>query len=106
MAHLDIQARYDAHNPPALRELVTTGAQLMPFPQSVLTAAHKAALALYASLNEKNPRWRKIHASYAHFLKDQAWGWGYTEAAYASYMHRHALEQARLDKLAKQQSRR
>jgi TRAP-type mannitol/chloroaromatic compound transport system substrate-binding protein len=102
--HLDIQAGYDAHNPTALRELVASGAQLMPFPKSVLDAAHQAALDLYAELNARNPRWKKIYASYAPFLMDQAWAWGYTEAAYASYMHQHALAQARI--AARQKNRR
>lgn len=95
ITHLDIQARYDAHNPTALRELVASGAQLTPFPRTVLEAAHKAALGLYAEFSEKNPRWKKIYASHAQFLKDQAWSWGFTETAYSNYMHRYALEQTK-----------
>ena len=93
LAHQEIQARYDAHNPVALRELLATGAQLMPFPKGVIEAAHLIAKDLYVEIGERNPRWKKIHASYNRFLRDQAWGWGFTEAAYADYMHNYALKQ-------------
>jgi TRAP-type mannitol/chloroaromatic compound transport system substrate-binding protein len=100
-AHLGIQARYDAFNPLALRELVSAGAQLMPFPQAVLDAAHKAALALYAELDGKNPAWKKIHASQAQFLRDQAWSSGYTDLAFMAYMNQKALDQERQEKQKK-----
>ena len=94
-AHNDIQASYDAHNATALRELVAGGARLMPFPKTVLDAAYKTAMDLYAELGKKNPRWKKIYASYAHFLNDHAWSWGYSELAFASYMHGKAVENTR-----------
>ncbi len=97
-AHLNIQARYDAFNPLALRELVSAGAQLMPFPQAVLDAAHKSALALYAELDGKNPAWKKIHTSQAQFLRDQAWSSGYTDLAFMTYMNQKALEQEKQKK--------
>jgi TRAP-type mannitol/chloroaromatic compound transport system substrate-binding protein len=100
-AHLGIQARYDAFNPPALRELVAAGAQLMPFPQSVLDAAHKTAMALYAELDGKNPAWKKIRASQAQFLRDQAWSSGYTDLAFMNYMNQKALDQERQEKQKK-----
>ena len=50
----EIQAKYDARNPAALRRLVATGAQLRPFPQDVLEAALKAANDVYAEIAAKN----------------------------------------------------
>jgi TRAP-type mannitol/chloroaromatic compound transport system substrate-binding protein len=88
VAHLDMQAQHDLKNPPALKILVAEGARLTPFPEPVLDAARQAALALYAEIGERNPRWKKIYVPYERFLKEQAWGWGYTELAFDSYMHR------------------
>lgn len=87
VAHLEMQAQHDLKNPVALKALVAEGARLMPFPEQVLNAARKAALALYAEIGERNPRWKKVYAQYEQFLKEQAWGWGYTELAFDNYMH-------------------
>jgi TRAP-type mannitol/chloroaromatic compound transport system substrate-binding protein len=98
VAHLDMQAQFDARNPPALKELVATGTQLVPLPKTVLDAAYKAAQDLYAELAGRNQNWRKIHASYAAFLKEQSWAWGYAEMSFSSYMHQRALEQLKRSK--------
>lgn len=87
VAHLDMQAQHDMKNPAALKALVAEGARLMPFPQPVLDAARKAALALYAEIGNRNPRWKKIYAGYEPFLKEQVWGWGYADLAFDNYMH-------------------
>lgn len=99
-AHLDIQAQYDAKNPAALKELIATGATLMPFPKSVLDASWKAAQALYAELSASNPHWKKIYGSYAPFLDAQAWHWGYGEIPFDNYRHQKALEQQKRQKSA------
>lgn len=88
MAHQDIQSRYDAHVPEALKELVAAGAQLVPLPQAVVDALYKTARGLYAEIGGRNPRWKKIYASYAAFARPQAWSGGFTEMAYAGLMHR------------------
>lgn len=100
LAHIDIQAQYDARNPAALRELMATGAQLMTFPKPVLDAADKAATDLYAEIANKNPAWKKIYASYAPFLKEQAWGAGYTNLSFETYMHQQVLAQEKQKKSA------
>jgi TRAP-type mannitol/chloroaromatic compound transport system substrate-binding protein len=106
LAHLDTQAQYDAKNPVALKELVALGARLMPMPKAVLDAAYKAAQGLYAELAGKNPQWKKIYGSYAAFLKDQSWGWGYTEMAFDSYMHQKGLIQQKAREVPPGKSRR
>ncbi len=40
-AHVDMQAKYDARNPAALKQLVKAGAKLRPFPADVMNAAFK-----------------------------------------------------------------
>ena len=42
-AHVTMQARYDALNPIAIRQLVGAGTKLRPFPADMMTAAFKAA---------------------------------------------------------------
>ncbi len=88
-AHQDIQARYDTWNPDAIEQLVATGTKLIGMPKPVLDAAWKASQELYAELAANNPQWRKIHANYASFLKDQAWNWGRNENGFNNYMHEH-----------------
>jgi TRAP-type mannitol/chloroaromatic compound transport system substrate-binding protein len=92
--HLAIQAQYDAKNTFALEQLVATGTKLQPTPKPVLDAAWKATHELYAELADKNPQWRKIHASYAAFLNEKIWGWSYTEEGFNNYMHQHLVKVA------------
>jgi TRAP-type mannitol/chloroaromatic compound transport system substrate-binding protein len=47
-AHVDMQAKYDARNPQALKRLVSGGVQLRPFPKDMADTAFVAADELYA----------------------------------------------------------
>ena len=85
-AHVDMQAKYDARNPQALKRLVTAGVQLRPFPKDMADTAFTAADELYAELNEKNPRWKKIYASYAAFRRDAILWSRFSDGAFDSYM--------------------
>jgi len=85
-AHTEMQARYDARNPAALKQLVAAKTQLVQFPKPVLDAAFKAAMDIYAELNEKNPVWRKVYTDYAKFRADQNMWFRFTEATYDRYM--------------------
>ena len=51
--------------PAALKRLVGVGVQLRPFARDMADAAFKAAYKLYAEVSEKNPKWKKIHSSFA-----------------------------------------
>ena len=55
-ANIDMQAKYDAQNPAALRRLVRGGTQLRPFPQEVLEASYKASNEVYDELGHEEPR--------------------------------------------------
>src|SRR5690349_6857747 len=70
-AHIAMQARYDARNPAALKQLVAQGTKLRPFSNQILSAAFKESMAVYDELNAKNPDWKKIYADYAKFRADQ-----------------------------------
>ena len=85
-AHLDMQAKYDAGNPAALKELVGHGAKILPFSKEVLDASFKASQELYAELNESNPTWRKIFSDYRAFQKDSVLWFRFAEARFDQYM--------------------
>ncbi|HRD32636.1 MAG TPA: TRAP transporter substrate-binding protein [Rhodocyclaceae bacterium] len=70
-AHVVMQARYDALNPGALKQLIGEGAKLSRFPRDVMDAAFKASREVYAELNDKNPNWKKVYADFIRFQTDQ-----------------------------------
>jgi TRAP-type mannitol/chloroaromatic compound transport system substrate-binding protein len=70
-AHVDMQARYDVKNPPALKRLVAGGTKLMPFSNDVMAACYKAALELYDETAAKNPKFAKIYAPWKKFRDEQ-----------------------------------
>jgi TRAP-type mannitol/chloroaromatic compound transport system substrate-binding protein len=90
-AHVVMQARYDAVNPAALKQLVGAGTKLRPFPQDVMNAAFKAAMALYAELNTKNESWKKIYADYDKFRADQNLWFRFTEMGFDRFMQNQKL---------------
>jgi len=73
-AHVMMQAKYDARNPQALKQLIANGAKLQRFPKEVMDAAFKARNEVYAELKDSNPDWKRIYTEYEKFLRDQyAW---------------------------------
>ena len=85
-AHVDMQAKYDALNPGALKQLVAAKVKLMPFPKDVMDAAFKESMAVYADLSKTNPNWKKVYTDYAAFLKDQNLWFRFTEGQFDRYM--------------------
>jgi TRAP-type mannitol/chloroaromatic compound transport system substrate-binding protein len=85
-AHTEMQARYDARNPGALKRLVAGGAKLLPFPKTVMDLAYKESMALYSELNDTKPEWKKIYTDYSTFRKDQNLWFRFTEATFDRYM--------------------
>jgi TRAP-type mannitol/chloroaromatic compound transport system substrate-binding protein len=69
-ANSDMQAKYDARNPGALKSLVGKGAVLRPFPQDVMEACFKAANETYAELIGSNPAFAKIYDSLKAYRAD------------------------------------
>jgi TRAP-type mannitol/chloroaromatic compound transport system substrate-binding protein len=90
-AHVDMQAKYDARNPTALKQLVGSGTKLHPFPNDVLNSAFKESMALYDELNGKNPEWKKIYADYSKFRADSNLWFRFTEAKFDSFMQAQKL---------------
>lgn len=90
-AHVDMQAKYDARNPGALKTLVAQGAKLRPFPGDVMTEAFRQSMALYEELSAHNPNWRKVYADYARFRSDQNLWFRFTEATFDRFMQSQRL---------------
>ncbi|MBK0394198.1 TRAP transporter substrate-binding protein [Ramlibacter algicola] len=90
-AHVTMQAKYDAVNPGALKQLVGGGTKLRPFPTDMMNASFKAAMALYSELNAKNESWKKIYADYAKFRAEQNLWFRFTEGTFDRFMQAQKL---------------
>jgi TRAP-type mannitol/chloroaromatic compound transport system substrate-binding protein len=85
-AHVDMQAKYDAKNPGALKSLVSKGAKLHQFDRKILTAAWEAADAYYDKLSAENPAWKKIYTDYRDFRDEQTLWFRFAEAGFDNFM--------------------
>ena len=90
-AHTDMQAKYDARNPGALKQLVGSGTKLRAFPKEVMAAAFKEAMALYNELSDKNPDWKKIYGDYSKFRAESNLWFRFTEATFDNFMQSQKL---------------
>ncbi len=90
-AHSDMQAKYDARNAAALKQLVAGGTQLFRFPKDIMDAAFKESMDLYSELSASNPAWKKIYTDYAAFRKDANLWFRFTEASFDNYMQNAKL---------------
>jgi len=90
-AHVEMQARYDARNPVALKQLVGGGTKLQAFPADVMNAAFKSAMDIYADLSGKNPEWKKVYDNYSKFRAEQNVWFRFTEATFDRFMQAQKL---------------
>jgi len=89
--HVDMQGKYDARNPGALKTLVSQGVKLFRFPKDVMDSAFKEAMALYSELSASNPSWKKIYEDFAVFRRDQNLWFRFTEAGFDDFMQAQKL---------------
>ena len=89
--HHDMQAKYDARNAAALKQLVSAGAKLFPFPKDMMDAAFKEAMALYSEIGAKNANWKKVYEDFAAFRRDVNLWFRFTEATFDDFMQRQKL---------------
>jgi TRAP-type mannitol/chloroaromatic compound transport system substrate-binding protein len=85
-ATVDMLAKYDALNPPALRRLVASGTQLRAFPRDVMEACYKAAHALYDDVAAKNPKFRKVYEAWRAYRDEQLLWFRAAEAQFDTFM--------------------
>jgi len=90
-AHVDMQAKYDARNPAALRQLVAGGTKLHRFPKDVMETAFKEGMALYSELSAKNANWKKIYEDYSKFRSEQNLWFRFAEAGFDDFMQAQKL---------------
>ena len=90
-AHVDMQAKYDARNPVALKQLVGGGTKLFRFPKDVMETAFREAHALYSEVSAKNPNFKKVYEDYARFRTDQNLWFRFAEAGFDDFMQAQKL---------------
>ena len=90
-AHTEMQAKYDAKNPEALRQLVGSGTKLFRFTKDVMDTAFKESMALYSDISAKNANWKKIYTDYANFRKDQNLWFRFAESSFDDFMQAQKL---------------
>ena len=90
-AHVDMQGKYDARNPGALKQLVGSGTKLHRFPKDVMEACFKTSMEYYSELSGKNPAWKKVYEDYAKFRADQVLWFRFAEAAFDDFMQAQKL---------------
>ena len=85
-AHVDMQAKYDAKNPAALKRLIANKTQLKRLPKDYMLAAFKESNALYQELAAKNPAWRKVYEDWSKFRADQVAWFRFAEQGFDDFM--------------------
>src|SRR5438876_7697699 len=70
-ANVDMVAKYDAVNPPALRRLVAAGVQLRPFPREIMQASYKAATEVFDETSAKNAAFKKVFEPWRKFRDEE-----------------------------------
>ncbi|HEY8049573.1 MAG TPA: TRAP transporter substrate-binding protein [Ramlibacter sp.] len=90
-AMLDIQAKYDARNPIALKQLVAGGAKLRPFPADMMTEAYKASNEIYAETSAKNANFKKVYDDMVKFRADENLWFRFTEMSFDRFMQAQKL---------------
>ena len=89
--HIDIQAKYDARNPVALKQLVAGGAKLRAFPTDMMNEAFKAANAVYDDISGKNPGFKKVYDDMIRFRADANLWFRFTEMSFDRFMQAQKL---------------
>jgi TRAP-type mannitol/chloroaromatic compound transport system substrate-binding protein len=84
-----MQAKYDARNPAALRELIAGGAKLKAFPADVIDAAYSAANEIYDQISAENADFKTVIDSVKAFRNEGYLWWQVAEYTYDSFMIRN-----------------
>ena len=93
-ANLDMTAKYDVLNPPALRKLIAQGTQLRPFPQEILEASWKAANEVYEETSAKNAKFKKVYDQWRPFRDEQILWFRVAEARFDNFMQQMSAKAA------------
>ncbi|TMK06116.1 MAG: ABC transporter substrate-binding protein, partial [Alphaproteobacteria bacterium] len=88
-ANVEMQARYDARNPQALKRLVAAGTQLRVYSPSIMDACLKASNEVNAETSAVNEDYKKVWDSIVAFRNDEYLWWQVAEYSYDTFMIRH-----------------
>jgi TRAP-type mannitol/chloroaromatic compound transport system substrate-binding protein len=86
-----MQAKYDAKNPLALKQLVANKTKVLPFPKELMDLAFKESMTVCDEISAKNPRWKKIYDDYSSFRRDQNLWFRFAEARFDGFMQSQKL---------------
>ena len=75
----------------ALLQLVASKTKLVSFPDAVLDASFKEAMALYSEISAKNANWKKVYDDFSAFRRDANLWFRFTEATFDDFMQRQKL---------------
>jgi TRAP-type mannitol/chloroaromatic compound transport system substrate-binding protein len=83
-----VLARYDYLNTPALKRLLSAGAQLRAFPQDIMEACYKSANEVYTELSQSNPMFKKLYDSLVPYRSDSYLWLQIAEGGFDNFMIR------------------
>ncbi len=81
-----MMARYDQRNAAALRRLIAGGTQMRAYSRPVMQAFFDHAQRMYAELGAANADFKRLHASYSGFQREQVGWMRFAENAYDNFM--------------------
>ncbi len=85
-ANVDMMAKYDALNPPALKRLIGNGVKLTAFSNEIMAACYKATKETYDDIASKNEKFNKIYGPWKQFLSDQVEWFAVAENRFDNFM--------------------
>jgi len=85
-ANTTMMARYDQRNAAALRRLIAGGTQMRAYSRPVMQAFFDHAQRMYAELGAANADFKRLHASYSGFQREQVGWMRFAENAYDNFM--------------------
>ena len=85
-ANMDMLAKYDALNPPALKRLLANGVKLQPFSNEILAACYKATQEVYDEIATKNEKFKKIWDPWKKFRTDEVEWFSIAENRFDNFM--------------------
>ncbi|MBL8472986.1 MAG: TRAP transporter substrate-binding protein [Rhodocyclaceae bacterium] len=85
-AHAEMQARYDAKNPAALKKLVGAGTKLSGFSKEIMVACQNEAFGLYEETAASNPKFKKVYDQWLKFRADQLLWFSVAERGFDNFV--------------------
>ena len=89
-AGLEMQRRYDARNPAALKRILEQGVTLRPFSEDLLSGAWDASNQILEDYAAKDPAYAKIYTHWKASRADQFKFFSTAELAYAKFAYPRA----------------